>query len=103
MKQWSDFVPQARQVVEGVRATRRVRQMVFEGDPTRDTEIAWAEMALSILSSLVTEAVAVRGDYASPPYEEDYYLNCAFLLDCGFHIEMPQWLGMCGEYAWGSN
>ena len=95
MKQWSDFVPQARQVAEGVRSAWRV-------DITRDTEVEWARLALSILSSLVTEAVMVRGDYGNPPYEEDYYLNCAFLLECGFHIEMPQWLGMCDEYAWGS-
>ena len=71
MKQWSDVLPQARQVVRGVRNVRAVRRNVFEGDPK---------------------------------YYEDWYdMNCAFLLECGFHIEMPQWLGMCGEYPWGSN
>lgn len=96
MKQWSDFVPQARQVAEGVRSAWRK-------DITRDTEIAWAELALSILSSLVTEATIFSDESVRPPYKDEYYLNCAFLLECGFHIEMPQWLGMCGEYAWGSN
>ena len=95
MRRWSDFVPQARQVAEGVRSAWR-------GEITRDTEVEWAKLALSILSALVTEATIISDESARPPYEDEYYLNCAFLLECGFHIEMPQWLGMCGEYAWGS-
>ena len=105
MKQWSDVFPQARQVAEGVRESRRVRRLVYEGDPTDGTELDWAELALSVLSSLLTGAGAIDADDLDGlrTLEDWYYRNCAFLLDCGFHIEMPQRLGMCAEYPWGSN
>lgn len=105
MKQWSDVVPQARQVVSGVRSCRAVRRNVLEDEPSSESEVDWAEMALSVLTALLTEADILNpDDVGDPKYYEDWYdMNCAFLLECGFHIEMPRWLGMCAEYPWGSN
>ena len=105
MKQWTDVLPQARQVVRGVRNVRAVRRNVLEDEPSRESEEDWAEMALAVLSALLGESGILKSDdVGDPKYYEDWYdMNCAFLLECGFHIEMPRWLGMCGEYPWGSN